>query len=55
MLDIERGDFSMTKTSKRLVPPDDVDLYLQRLRRYLAGEEVLGEGHRRHPSQSDIH
>lgn len=55
MLDLERGDYSMTQISKRLVPPDDVELYLQRLRRYLAGEEVLGEGHRRHPSQLDIH
>ncbi len=45
VLGIGRGDSSMAKIGRRPAPPDDFDLYLQRLRAYLAGEEVEREGH----------
>ena len=45
VLGIGRGDSSMAKIGKRPAPPDDFDLYLERLRAYLAGEEILRDGH----------
>ena len=44
VLGIGRGDSSMAKIGKRPAPPDQFDLYLQQLRAYLAGEEILREG-----------
>jgi len=44
VLGIGRGDSSMAKIGKRPAPPDDFDLYLQRLRAYLAGEEIQRDG-----------
>ena len=35
----------MAKIGKRPAPPDDFDLYLKRLRAYLAGEEIERDGH----------
>ena len=43
---IGRGDSSMAKIGRRPAPPDDFDLYLQRLRAYLAGEEIEREATR---------
>jgi 5,10-methylenetetrahydromethanopterin reductase len=45
VLGIGRGDSSMAKIGKRPASPDDFDLYLQRLRAYLDGEEILRDGH----------
>ena len=45
VLGIGRGDSSMAKIGKRPAPPDDFELYLERLRAYLAGEEILRDGH----------
>ena len=45
VLGIGRGDSSMAKIGRRPAPPADFDLYLQRLRAYLAGEETPREGH----------
>lgn len=45
VLGIGRGDSSMAKIGKRPAPPDEFDLYLERLRAYLAGQEVDREGH----------
>ena len=44
VLGIGRGDSSMAKIGKRPAAPEDFDLYLQRLRAYLAGEEILRDG-----------
>ncbi len=44
VLGIGRGDSSMAKIGKRPAPPDDFELYLERLRAYLAGEEILRDG-----------
>jgi 5,10-methylenetetrahydromethanopterin reductase len=40
VLGIGRGDSSMAKIGRRPAPPADFDLYLQRLRAYMDGEEV---------------
>ncbi|MEE3328535.1 MAG: LLM class flavin-dependent oxidoreductase [Myxococcota bacterium] len=45
VLGIGRGDSSMAKIGRRPAPPEVFDLYLQRLRAYLAGEEILRDGH----------
>ena len=45
VLGIGRGDSSMAKIGRRPAPPADFDLYLERLRAYLAGEEIQREGH----------
>jgi 5,10-methylenetetrahydromethanopterin reductase len=45
VLGIGRGDSSMAKIGRSPAPPHDFDLYLQRLRAYLAGEEILRDGH----------
>ena len=45
VLGIGRGDSSMAKIGKRPAPPDEFDLYLERLRAYLDGEEILRDGH----------
>jgi len=44
VLGIGRGDSSMAKIGKRPAPPDDFDRYLEQLRAYLAGEEILRDG-----------
>lgn len=44
VLGIGRGDSSMAKIGRRPAPPAEFDLYLERLRAYLAGEEILREG-----------
>jgi 5,10-methylenetetrahydromethanopterin reductase len=44
VLGIGRGDSSMAKIGRRPAPPKDFDLYLERLRAYLDGEEVDREG-----------
>ena len=45
VLGIGRGDSSMAKIGRRPAPPADFDLYLERLRAYLDGEEIPREGH----------
>jgi 5,10-methylenetetrahydromethanopterin reductase len=45
VLGIGRGDSSMAKIGRRPAPPNDFDLYLERLRAYLAGEATQREGH----------
>jgi 5,10-methylenetetrahydromethanopterin reductase len=45
VLGIGRGDSSMAKIGRRPAPPADFDLYLERLRAYLDGEEIEREGH----------
>ena len=45
VLGIGRGDSSMAKIGKRPAPLADFDLYLQQLRAYLSGEEILRDGH----------
>jgi 5,10-methylenetetrahydromethanopterin reductase len=45
VLGIGRGDSSMAKIGRRPAPPADFELYLERLRAYLDGEEVDREGH----------
>ncbi len=44
VLGIGRGDSSMAKIGRRPAPPNDFDLYLERLRAYLAGEVTQREG-----------
>ncbi|MBW2281556.1 MAG: LLM class flavin-dependent oxidoreductase, partial [Deltaproteobacteria bacterium] len=44
VLGIGRGDSSMAKIGRRPASPADFDLYLQRLRAYLDGQEVEREG-----------
>lgn len=44
VLGIGRGDSSMAKIGRRPAPPPDFELYLERLRAYLDGEEVDREG-----------
>ena len=44
VLGIGRGDSSMAKIGKRPASPDVFELYLQQLRIYLAGGEVLRDG-----------
>ncbi len=41
---IGRGDSSMAKIGRRPAPPKDFDLYLERLRAYMDGEEIEREG-----------
>jgi 5,10-methylenetetrahydromethanopterin reductase len=45
VLGIGRGDSSMAKIGRRPAPPADFELYLERLRAYMDGEEVDREGH----------
>jgi 5,10-methylenetetrahydromethanopterin reductase len=44
VLGIGRGDSSMAKIGRRPAPPEEFDLYLQRLRAYLDGEEIERNG-----------
>ena len=42
---IGRGDSSMAKIGRRPAPPAEFELYIERLRAYLDGEEIEREGH----------
>jgi 5,10-methylenetetrahydromethanopterin reductase len=44
VLGIGRGDSSMAKVGRRPAPPADFDVYLERLRAYMDGQEVDREG-----------
>ncbi|MEM7411401.1 MAG: LLM class flavin-dependent oxidoreductase [Myxococcota bacterium] len=44
VLGIGRGDSSMAKIGRRPAPPAEFETYLERLRAYLHGEEILREG-----------
>ena len=44
VLGIGRGDSSMAKIGKRPAPPADFERYLEQVRAYLAGEEILRDG-----------
>jgi 5,10-methylenetetrahydromethanopterin reductase len=45
VIGIGRGDSSMAKIGRRPAPPADFDVYLERLRGYLAGREIDRDGH----------
>jgi 5,10-methylenetetrahydromethanopterin reductase len=45
VLGIGRGDSSMAKIGRKPAPPADFDLYLERLRAYLDGQEIERNGH----------
>jgi len=44
VLGIGRGDSSMAKVGRRPAPPADLELYIQRLRAYMDGDEIDRDG-----------